>query len=74
MHSKGNHKQNERHITEYEKIFVIKVTDKGLISKIYKQLIQFNIRKNKTKQKHQNNKKLSRRTKQAFIQKRYTDG
>ena len=42
MHSKGNHKQNERHITEYEKIFVIKVTDKGLIAKIYKQLMQFN--------------------------------
>ena len=67
----------KRQPSEREKINDSKWNNcKGLISKICKQLIQFNIRKNKTKQKqkHQNNKKLSRRTKQAFIQKRHTDG
>ena len=42
LHSKGNYKQNERQCTEQEKIFANDVTDKGLISKIYKQLIQHN--------------------------------
>ena len=32
-----------REPTEYEKIFENDATDKGLISKIYKQLKQFNI-------------------------------
>ena len=33
--------------SEWEKITANETTDKGLISKIYKQLIQFNTRKNK---------------------------
>ena len=51
--------------TEWEKIFANTVTDKGLISKIYKQL---NI---KTKQPNQN---MGRRSKKTFLQRRHTDG
>ena len=47
MHSKGNTKQGEkkRQPSEWEKIIVHETTDKGLISKIYKQHIQRNARK-----------------------------
>ena len=40
MNSKGNHKQN----AEWEKIIANEATKKGLISKIYKQFMELNIR------------------------------
>ena len=38
----------KRQPTEWEKVFANKVTDKGLISKIYKQLMGLNIKKETT--------------------------
>ena len=47
LHNKGNHKKKKkRQPKERENVFVSDVTDKGFISKIYKQLTQFNNRKN----------------------------
>ena len=45
MHSKGNYKQGEKSTLRMgKKIIVNETTDKELISKIYKQLIQLNTR------------------------------
>ena len=49
--------------------FTNDMTDKGLISKIYKQFIQLNIKKPK-----QCNQKIGRKAKQTFLQRRHTDG
>ena len=51
LHSKRNHKQNEKTPMKWEKISANNVTDKGLIPQIYKQLKQLNIKKQTTQSK-----------------------
>ena len=59
----------KRQPSGWEKIIANEATDKELISKIYKQLLQLNSRKIKDKMK-----KMGQRTKQTFLQRRHTDG
>ena len=56
--AKENINKMKRQTSEWEKTFANEATDKGLISKIYKQLMQLNIKKNK-----QPNPKFDRRSK-----------
>ena len=72
MHSKGNYKQGERQTSEYEKIIVNETTDKELISKLYKQLIQINTREKKKKQPKI--KKWGKDLKKTFLQRKHTGG
>ena len=59
----------KRQPLEWEKIIASEATDKELISKIYKQLLQLNSRKI-----NDQIKKMGQRTKQTFLQRRHTDG
>ena len=65
----GNYNKEKRQPSEWEKIIANETTDKGLISKIYKQLIKLNPRKT-------NNpiRKWAKKPKQTFPQRRHTDG
>ena len=47
LHSKGNSQQNKRQLIEWEKIFVNDISDKGLVSKIYKELSKLNTQRTK---------------------------
>ena len=57
----------KRQPSKWEKITANKTTDKGLISKIYRQLMQLNTRK--TNNPYQ---KMGRRPKETFLQRRHT--
>ena len=59
----------KRQPSEWEKIIADEATDKELISKIYKQLLQLNSQKNKRP-----NKKMGQRTKQTFLQRIHANG
>ena len=59
----------KRQPSEWEKIIANEARDKGLISKIYKQLLKLNSIKI-----YDSIKKMGQRTKQTFLQRRHTDG
>ena len=60
----------KRQTSDWKKIIANEATDKELISKINKQLLQLNSRKISDPIK----KKMGQRTKQTFLQRRHTDG
>ena len=60
--------QVKRQPSEWEKIIANETSDKGLISKIYKQLIQLNIRKTNNPIKNE------WKPKHTSVQRRYSDG
>ena len=67
LHSKETISKVKRQPSEWEKIIAKETTDKGLISNIYKQLIQLNARK----ANNSPNQKVGKRPKQTFLQGRH---
>ena len=57
---------------EWKKMFVNDMTDKGLISKIYKQFMQCNNKKPDNNKEP--NQKMGRRPEQIFFQRNHRDG
>ena len=69
MHTKETISKVKRQPSGWEKIIANEATDKELISKIYKQLLQLNSRKI-----NDPIKKMGQRTKQTVLQRRHTEG
>ena len=73
LHSKGNYKQVKGQSSEWDKITVNETTNKGLISKVYKQLIQLNTGKTNNQIPINPNQKVGKRPKQTFLKRRHID-
>ena len=54
LHSKGNHDKTKRQTTKTKKIFANNTTNKELMPKIYKELLQLDTKKNKQINKKKN--------------------
>ena len=68
MHAKETTSKVKRQLSEWEKIIANEASDKGLISKIYKQLHITQYQKNE-----QPNQKVGKGPKQIFLQRSHTD-